>query len=135
MWILYGFVFLGASVGLTFAIRAADNAPSSKIDLTSPPPTETPTRRPSIDPPAEAGPDKPREDLVEVTVRAIPPIAEIFIDDVRVGQGPHTAKYVRGREHIIRASAPGFVTKTETVSMTSAMMVNIVLEREAGKGP
>jgi eukaryotic-like serine/threonine-protein kinase len=138
-YVLSGIGFVALVVLLTLAIRSSDNPTPTAPRLTkeqqeqgtNPMPTG---RRP--DPVVvvlkEAGPNED-PDLVEVTVNAIPFTAQVWIDDISVGQGPHTAKYKTGRKHTIRASAPGYLTKIETVTFTATSSVNIVLEREAGR--
>jgi hypothetical protein len=70
-----------------------------------------------------------------VTIFATPPVAEIFVDNVSVGEGPFTAKYKRGTRHVVHASAPGYVTKSETIEVTATTSMNLMLEKEAGAPP
>lgn len=129
-YVLLGLGFVVVVVGLTAVLlstREPDNTPVIEAPTFSP----TPTERPGTKPSASAS-VKPPDDTVEVTINASPPIAQIWIDDVSVGEGPHTAKYKKGSKHYIRAAAPGFVTKTEAADFNATASMNIVLEREAG---
>jgi serine/threonine-protein kinase len=123
--------FIAVVVGLTAAILSTREPSNTKLDFDSTSATGLPTERPgtvAMESDAAATDDPP----VEVTVRATPLSAQIWIDEVSVGEGPHTAKYKRGSRHYIRVSAPGYVTKTETVDVDATASMMIILEKEAG---
>jgi hypothetical protein len=121
---------------MVLGIRAIDDTPSTTprahedqtpvptlIDRRHPPPAPSPS--------VSAEPDT----RVEVTVRASPGIAQIWIDDVHIGEGPHTQKFEKGSQHVFRAMAAGYVPRTETMTVTTMMSVNLVLEKEGGTTP
>src|SRR5262249_7416612 len=84
--------FAGVVAALTVGLLSMNQAPSNADRSTIDEPSTTPftTGRRSSTPSAAPTAAAPEEDLVEVSVHASPPIAELWIDDVRVGQGPHT---------------------------------------------
>jgi serine/threonine-protein kinase len=118
LYLVLGLAFLGVVAGLTLFIRTMDEAPAKTVREDTPPPMPTPTERrrgtPLPQPSASAEP----EDVVEVTLRAMPPIADLWIDDVHVGQGPHTQKFKRDTKHFVRASAAGYVSGPSRSSRT-----------------
>jgi eukaryotic-like serine/threonine-protein kinase len=127
-WIVFTLLFGGLVAGGTAAILSTREPPSSKLPLDLPP-LPVMSEHPKGDEPDGA---TEATDTVEVTVHATPPVSQLYVDYVFVGQGPHTAKYKIGTVHVIRALAPGYVPKSETVTVTSTTSINLVLEREAG---
>lgn len=132
-FVLFGLVFVVVVVGLTLGLRSMDDPTrAAKPTIDEPSPITTLTgRRPS----AAVSATGEGNDLVEMTVRASPPAAQIWIDGVRVGEGPHTAKYARGSRHRIRVSAEGYMTRTETIEVSATASLYIDLEKEAGAAP
>ncbi|HVH42636.1 MAG TPA: serine/threonine-protein kinase [Labilithrix sp.] len=132
-YVLYGVGFVTVVAGLTVALLSTREPPTVDSRAGSDSwsaPTNTATGRPVPTPTESAA--APAEEIFEVTVFASPPVARIWIDNVAVGEGPHTAKYKRGSRHVVRASAPGYVTRTETIQVTATTSMNMVLEKEAG---
>jgi hypothetical protein len=126
--------FGGIVAGLTAAILSTrDATPIARATDEKPvvPSSTSPGRRDSPAASVETPEPAPTADFYEVTVRAVPPIATLWIDDISVGQGPHTARYKAGSRHLIRAKADGYVMRTETMVVTATASFNIVLEREA----
>jgi len=55
--------------------------------------------------------------LTAVTIKAVPLGSRLFLDSVLLPSNPASAKYPRdGKKHEVRSEAPGFLTKTETVT-------------------
>jgi hypothetical protein len=63
---------------------------------------------------------------------AFPATARLFVDDVALPTNPCASKFARdGREHIVRAEAPGFLSKTSTLKLDEPQqMVTLRLERD-----
>ena len=136
-YIVLGIGFVALVAGMVLAIRAIDDSGSSQTKPREPEPSPTPTlidRRhpPPVPPPSTSAVPDTR---IEVTVRAVPPIAHIWVDDVHIGEGPHTQKFEKGSQHVFRAMAAGYVPRTETITVTAVMSVNLVLEKEGGTTP
>lgn len=129
-YVIATLLFGGLIAGGTAAILSTRDPGQSKAPLDLPP-LPMMSERPGTHVDA---PDATSEDSenVEVTVHATPPVSQLYIDYVFVGQGPHTAKYKVGTVHVLRAQAPGYVPRTETITVTATTSLNIVLEREAG---
>jgi serine/threonine-protein kinase len=71
--------------------------------------------------------------LTAVTIKASPPAARIYLDDVLLPTNPSTAKYGRdGKQHTVRCEAPGFLTKTQTVNFNaSTAQLNLTLDKDS----
>lgn len=132
-YVFSAFGFIAIVAGLTAAILSTREPPDSKLVTDSTSGISTATGRPGVTATVSAAP--PEDDSVEVTVRAMPLTAQMWIDEVEVGEGPHTAKYKRGSRHYVRVSAPGYVTKTEAIEVDATASMTIVLEKEAGALP
>jgi serine/threonine-protein kinase len=133
-YVMVGIGFIALVAGLTAAILSTRDAP---VATTIEPPSTTTimTGRPTGRPTESVAPSatyEPPRDVVEVTIRAVPAIAHIWIDDVLVGQGPHTAKYDRNSKHIVRVSAEGYATRVETMTFDSTASMNLVLDKDGG---
>jgi len=68
-------------------------------------------------------------DVVELTVRASPATAQIFIDDAMVPENPFKAKYPRGGSHTVRVVAPGHAPKTESLTLGESMSMSVSLDK------
>ncbi|WP_394848899.1 protein kinase [Pendulispora brunnea] len=79
----------------------------------------------------------PASTLTELTVRAEPPGAKIFVDGIEVEQNPFTGKFVRdGASHRVRAEASGFASKSVRVEFSSeTAAVDLALERQWAAAP
>lgn len=73
----------------------------------------------------------PTADVVELTVRASPATAQIFIDDAAVTDNPWHAKYPRGSSHTIRVVAPGHTPRAETVTLSEATNMSVSLDKQS----
>jgi len=69
---------------------------------------------------------------VSITIQASPPEAQLFFDDTPLAANPYRAKFPRtGTTHRIRAEAPGFIGKTEMVTLADELLeCTLLLERE-----
>lgn len=122
-------VFVAGVAGLVALLLSSNNPPKTPIVEPTASPVHEPTGRPAPrTPPSAPTEADPR---VEVTVHAYPLIAEIWVDNAYVGQGPYTAKLEKGR-HYFKASAPGYVPRIETLDVNATTSINLSLEREAG---
>ncbi len=75
-------------------------------------------------------------ELVELVVRATPASAKVAIDGSLVARNPFRASYPKGGEvHRITASADGYETKSESVALTSDLVVELSLNRNAWQPP
>jgi serine/threonine-protein kinase len=98
--------------------------------------TQAPADRPGVVEPVSpqsgqaAHPPEPR--LVEVTIRANPAEAKLFLDDAPLGQNPFTGKFpADGAIHRLRAEAPGHLTRASIAAFDRDMEIKLELEREA----
>lgn len=74
--------------------------------------------------------------LVELVVRASPSFAKVAVDGEPVGRNPFRASYPKGGEvHRITASAEGYESKSESVSLTSDLVVELSLNRSVWQPP
>ena len=91
----------------------------------APPPASEPARQEPPAPPPKADPS-----YITVRVRANPDNSTIAIDGAEVTGNPFRGKYVAdGAMHQVRASAPGWVTRTEAVEFSGNVTLGISLER------
>ena len=74
----------------------------------------------------------PASTLTELTVRATPPGAKIFVDGIEVAENPFVGKFVRdGASHRVRAEASGFASKSARVDFSSeSASIELALERQ-----
>ncbi|WP_394829845.1 serine/threonine protein kinase [Pendulispora albinea] len=74
----------------------------------------------------------PAATLTELTVRATPSQAKIFMDDIPLGRNPFTGKFLRdGASHRVRVEALGFVARATHVEFsTPTATVDITLDRQ-----
>jgi serine/threonine-protein kinase len=115
-----------ASIGDRAAGGAATSAPSAPNAPAPPPAGDTDGPKPSTAPAATV-----RNGLVELTVKATPPFAKLFLDGVPLTGNPSVGQYGRDDQlHSLRAEAPRYVTKTTTVVFDKpARVVDVTLER------
>jgi hypothetical protein len=76
----------------------------------------------------------PASTLTELTVRATPSGATIFVDGIEVAENPFVGRFVRdGASHRVRAEASGFASKSVRVEFASeTASLELVLERQSG---
>jgi serine/threonine protein kinase len=75
-------------------------------------------------------------ELVELVVRATPATAKVVIDGTTATRNPFRASYPKGGEvHRITASADGYETKSESVTLTSDLVVELSLNRNVWQPP
>jgi hypothetical protein len=92
--------------------------------------------QPAMAQPARAvAPPAARSALVDVVVHVSPETAQISIDGKPLG-GPSLSRRYAGDEavHHVRASAPGYITKSVTVMFNVNLMVDLSLERSEPRG-
>jgi serine/threonine-protein kinase len=71
--------------------------------------------------------------LARVQIRALPPSARLYVDDVAVNN-PYAADLVREATHRVRADAPGYVPQTRSFVAGSDGDLDLVLDREPWRG-
>jgi hypothetical protein len=87
-------------------------------------------REPERAPPAQAAPlEKPVEPAkIDLTVRATPATAVIFLDDKPLPENPWIGHFPRSsEEHTIRVEASGYTTATRTVRFQESAMIDVAL--------
>ncbi|MBI2390645.1 MAG: serine/threonine protein kinase [Deltaproteobacteria bacterium] len=127
-----------AVVGLVVAglivIRPPATAPSvaSTPSASAPPPAPAAT---TAAPVASSGAPAPAVAEATLTVRAEPEIAKLFLDGQALATNPSSHKLPRdGASHVLRAEAPGYATKTLTVTLEADRDVLLSLDKHAGAG-
>jgi serine/threonine protein kinase len=121
---------------LTLAIFVAVVKPTDRGTIMQPAPTASAI--PSLvvsQPPTEKKDDEanaPSSRQTSVALMAFPATARLFVDDVLLPTNPYAAKFARdGREHVVRAEAPGFLSKTSTLKFDDPeQMVTLKLDRD-----
>jgi serine/threonine protein kinase len=92
----------------------------------APPPASAPAS-----PAASAAPDP-----VEITVRASPATALLFLDGNPLPSNPHTLRVAAdGSRHQVRAEARGYRAKADELSFDRGARLDLALEREARAAP
>jgi serine/threonine-protein kinase len=140
-----------AVVGL-FALMTTDEAPTAAAvanvaapapSAPAPPSPVAPTSGAAVAPaptslaqaPAaapETAAQAPRRSLVTVEVRVSPVTARLEIDDAELTSNPFIGGYVGdGSAHRVRASAPGYITKTVSITFDANVKLDLSLERSA----
>jgi hypothetical protein len=71
---------------------------------------------------------------VHLLVDAMPPNAQVVVDDVVMPQNPWRGSFPRGSTHTVRAVAPNHAPKTETVTLNATTHLNMILDRQDGTG-
>jgi serine/threonine-protein kinase len=109
------------------------------LSVAAPAPTrvETPPAPPA---PASLAPLPPEPggspELVELVVHVSPSFAKVAIDGTPVTRNPFRASYPKGGEvHRITASADGYESKSQSVSLTSDVAVELSLNRNQWQSP
>jgi serine/threonine-protein kinase len=93
-------------------------------------PTE-PTTAPLVEMENPVPPGAPASTLVDIEVRATPSTARISIDGTAASGNPYRGRYPRdGKPHRIDVSADGYDTKSEQVTFTQNLAVDLNLERK-----
>jgi serine/threonine protein kinase len=113
-------------LGVRFLLPSGPPAPASTATATTTAPSSAPAA-PQVAAPA------PGQAAVKLTIRVTPADAKIYLDDVLLSAGPFEDKVMKSdKVRKLRAEAPHYVSKEETVTLTSDMMLDLSLEREAG---
>lgn len=83
-------------------------------------------------PPASVSPSAPPVDTTALFVRATPADAVLYVDDAPLADNPARAPFPRdGRQHTVRAEAPGHAQKEISVAFDSpSLAVDIALDAE-----
>jgi serine/threonine-protein kinase len=90
----------------------------------APPPVAKPAEPPS------APPSPPRATMIDVEVRVTPGTATISIDGKDVEGNPFSTQFAADEVmHRVRASAPGYVTKSSSVAFNANVTLDFSLER------
>jgi serine/threonine protein kinase len=75
---------------------------------------------------------EPEPDSVDLVVEVTPAGADIALDGVPVGSAPLRRRYVKdGRSHSVDAAAPGYEAKTEIVTFTNDVSVDMTLDHKS----
>jgi eukaryotic-like serine/threonine-protein kinase len=95
---------------------------------TPPAPLRTEAAPAAAAPPAPAAPVPPG--LISVEIRVAPATARLEIDDAELTSNPFVGRYRADHvAHHIRASAPGYVTKTVAITFDANVKLDLSLER------
>jgi serine/threonine-protein kinase len=112
-------------VGVRFLVPSNEPAPApepTQPAAAAAPPKET----------APVPPPAPGQDTVKLTIHVSPPDAKIYLDDALLSAGAFEGKVVRTEQaRSVRAEAPHYVSKAETVTLTGDVMLSFSLEKEA----
>jgi hypothetical protein len=74
-------------------------------------------------------------ETIDLDVRVTPRWAQVSVDDIQAPSNPFHARLRRdGKVHRIVATADGYETKTEDVSFSGDVSVDLSLERRVGPG-
>ncbi|WP_438026850.1 serine/threonine protein kinase [Sorangium sp. So ce233] len=78
----------------------------------------------------ETEPSSSRGEAIELVVRVSPVDAKLSVDGAQVSIGPYEGRLVRdGREHVVRAEAPGFLAREEKITASNDLFLSLSLER------
>ncbi|WP_437725135.1 serine/threonine protein kinase [Sorangium sp. So ce861] len=122
-----------AAIAITFLLAAGvvtagilrpprRTAPAGPIEALTAPPADAPPPRPP-----------PPQEEVRLVVRVSPAEARLFLDGAPLSRGDYQGQLVKdGREHVVRAEAPGFVAQEERITAKSDLVVKLALERDPG---
>jgi eukaryotic-like serine/threonine-protein kinase len=128
-----------AVVGALTLVPRGD-APASNARIEPAPQTAVPAPRPveaaaaGVAEPASV--TTPRSDLVSVEIRVTPATARLEIDDAELTSNPFIGRYrIDNVAHHVRASAPGYVTKTVAITFDANVKLDLSLERVARTPP
>ena len=121
---------LGAAAVLTIAIAVI-----ARPHPATPDPVAMPTDSVATSPGVSASSQESAPALIQVTVKASPPEAKIFLDDVQLPANPAVGSFVRdGAGHMLRIEATGYEKKTQLVSFnTKSASIDVALEKETKK--
>ncbi|HXN33668.1 MAG TPA: serine/threonine-protein kinase [Polyangiaceae bacterium] len=127
----------GGKQNNTPAPVARAGAAASPLSVAAPALTRTEAPPPPLPAAASLAPLEPAApELVELVVRASPASAKVTIDGTPVPRNPFRASYPKGGEaHRIAASADGYESKSESVSLTSDVVIELSLNRLAWQPP
>jgi serine/threonine protein kinase len=122
--VLTGMVVLGVGVALKIRSSIASSTTPPPIASAAPVASTMPVPGPSSGSPSPS---------IQVSVRAVPAEAKLSLDDTALSGNPASAAFPRdGLAHRVRAEAPGFKPKTETVTFDqAAIQVPLTLEKAA----
>ncbi|AUX28538.1 MULTISPECIES: serine/threonine-protein kinase [Sorangium] len=122
-----------AAIAITFLLAAGvvaagilrpppHTAPAGPVEALTAPPADAPPPRPP-----------PPEEEVRLVVRVSPAEARLFLDGAPLSRGDYQGQLVKdGREHVVRAEAPGFLSQEEKITAKSDLVVKLALERDPG---
>ncbi|WP_437288559.1 serine/threonine-protein kinase [Sorangium sp. So ce406] len=78
----------------------------------------------------EAEPSSSQGEAIKLVVRVSPADAKLSVDGAQVSLGPYAGRLVRdGREHVVRAEAPGFLAREEKITASNDLFLSLSLER------
>ncbi|WP_434045246.1 MULTISPECIES: serine/threonine protein kinase [Sorangium] len=78
----------------------------------------------------ETEPLSSQREAIELVVRVSPVDAKLSVDGAQVSIGPYAGRLVRdGREHVVRAEAPGFLAREEKITASNDLFLSLSLER------
>ncbi|HSR96262.1 MAG TPA: protein kinase [Kofleriaceae bacterium] len=104
-------------------------SPAPPATAVAPVPASVPTAPPPVAKPAEP-PTAPKQTMIDVEVRVSPGTAAISIDGKDVEGNPFSTQFPADEVmHRVRASAPGYVTKSSSVAFNANVTLDFSLER------
>jgi serine/threonine-protein kinase len=123
----FAVLFVGG--GVVLATRGKSGKTTARGAATSTSVSTTSSTRASGSTPAAILPSPPIEEAqVEITMKASPSEARIFLDGTPIPTNPATAKRPRdGAIHLIRIEAPGFEPREESLGFDRSVYLNIEL--------
>jgi eukaryotic-like serine/threonine-protein kinase len=118
-----GIMVLGAAAAALVMVRGNTDPPLAASTSASAPASAVASGVPS---------PNPTTALAELTARAMPTEARLFLDDAPLPGNPSTLKLPRdGASHKLRAEAPGYVAKTELITMSGDVSAQLQLDQAA----
>jgi serine/threonine protein kinase len=126
-----------AIVGLFTLLPRGDAPADARVERDPPAiasPAPMPVERAAPSPAAGTAPSEApsRPSLVSVEIRVSPATARIEIDDAELTSNPFIGRYrADDVTHHVRASAPGYVTKTVAITFDANVRLDLSLERGA----
>lgn len=119
---------LGGAAVLTIAAALFAKSHSTPIEPNAAP---TDSAVASDSPSAKASQDSSPA-LIQVSIKATPPEAKIFLDDVQLPSNPVMSSFPKdGAAHMLRVEAPGYDKKTQFVTFDQARAsLDIALDKE-----
>ncbi|WP_438007767.1 serine/threonine-protein kinase [Sorangium sp. So ce321] len=85
---------------------------------------------------AQAAAPASKQGEISLVVRVSPAEARLFLDGAPLSSGAYQGQLARdGREHVVRAEAPGFLAQEEKITANNDVVVRLALERDARAHP